>query len=85
MNVRRILTVAAASSALLAAAAPGARALDFGGTLSSTAVTAQSASEQAKSTAQGVIGDKLDKKVGSVKDTVKAGQDAMRAGNNLVS
>ncbi|MFI9100208.1 hypothetical protein ACIGXA_06765 [Streptomyces fildesensis] len=85
MNVRRFLTAAAASSALLAAAAPCAQALDFGGTLSGTAQTAATTGQQAKEAAQSVVGDKLDRKVGAVKDTVKAGKDAMKAGHELVS
>lgn len=83
MNVRRILTAAAASTALLAAAAPCAQA-DFGGTLSGTAQAAATTGQKAKAAAQGVVGDKLDKKVGAVKDTVKAGKDAVKAGKDAM-
>ncbi|MCX4549062.1 hypothetical protein OG204_21700 [Streptomyces sp. NBC_01387] len=84
MNVRRILTTAAAGSALLAAFAPAAQAADLGGTLSSTAQTTAAIGEQAKPVAEGVVGDNVGKKVHAVKGAVQAGGDALKAGNELL-
>ncbi|MEV7086001.1 hypothetical protein AB0O07_08915 [Streptomyces sp. NPDC093085] len=85
MNVQRILTAAAAGSALLAAVAPSAHALDLGSTLNSTAQTATAVGEQAKPVVQGAVGDKVGKKVGAVKKAVQAGADAVQAGNELIN
>ncbi|GAA1149069.1 hypothetical protein GCM10009654_00290 [Streptomyces hebeiensis] len=87
MNLYRILTTAAAGSALLAAVAPSAQAaqaLDLGGTLSGTARTAATVGERAKPVAEQLLGDKVQKKVGAVKGVVQAGSDAVKAGNDLV-
>ncbi|WP_405778190.1 hypothetical protein [Streptomyces sp. NBC_00859] len=85
MNVRRILTTAAAGSAILAAFAPAAQANDLGGTISDTAQTTAAVGEQAKPIAQSVVGNSLGKKVHAVKGAAKAGGDALKAGNELLS
>ncbi|MFE3827041.1 hypothetical protein [Streptomyces sp. NPDC059092] len=85
MNVQRILTAAAAGSALLAAVAPSAQAFDLGSTLSGTAKTAAALGQEAKPVVQGVTGDKVGKKVGAVKKAVQAGTDAVQAGNELIN
>jgi hypothetical protein len=89
MNASRILTTAAAGSFLLAAAAPAAMAADesanLGSTLSSTAITASAAGEQAKGATASVLGDyKVDQKVQDVRDVAQAGTDAVTAANDLV-
>ncbi|MEV6792816.1 hypothetical protein AB0M87_12595 [Streptomyces sp. NPDC051320] len=87
MNVRRILTTAAAASALLAAIAPAAQAAqasDLGGNLGSTAKTASVVGEHAKPVAEGVVGDKVGEKVHAVKDAARAGSDLLTAGNELM-
>lgn len=89
MNVSRILTSAAVGSFLVAAAAPAAMAAehsaDLGSTLSSTAITASAAGQQAKSATSSVLGEyKVDRKVQDVKSVVQAGTDAVNAGNDLV-
>ncbi|MCX4724700.1 hypothetical protein OG372_20900 [Streptomyces sp. NBC_01020] len=85
MNVRRILTTAAAGSALLAAFAPAAQASSLGGTLSDTAQTTAAVGEQAKPIAKSVVGNNVGKKVHAVKGAAKAGGDALKAGNELLS
>lgn len=86
MNVCRILTAAAAGSFLLAAVAPVAQAADLGSTLTSTAVSAQTAGAQAGTATSGVLGEYgVSKKVGAVKNAVQAGTDAVKAGNELVN
>lgn len=89
MNVRRILSKAAAGSVLLAAATSAtavAQAADLGSTLSGTAVTAQAAGEQAGTATQGLLEQSgVSKKVGAVKNAVQAGTDAVNAGNQLVN
>jgi hypothetical protein len=89
MNVSRILTTAAAGSFVLAAAAPAAMAAgesaDLGSTLSSTAITASAAGEQAKGATASVLGDyKVGQKVQDVKNVAQAGTDAVNATNDLV-
>lgn len=89
MNVSRILTTAAASSFLIAAGAPVALAAgesaDLGSTLSSTAITASAAGQQAKDATSSVLGDyKVNQKVQDVKDVAQAGTDAVHATNDLV-
>lgn len=89
MNVSRILTSAAVGSFLVAAGAPAAMAAqqsaDLGSTLSSTAITASAAGQQAKSATSSVLGEyKVDRKVSDVKSVVQAGTDAVNAGNDLV-
>ncbi|AXG76493.1 hypothetical protein DVK44_01040 [Streptomyces paludis] len=87
MNVQRILTAAAAGSALLAAIAPVAQAAqqaDLGSTLSGTAQTAAALGTEAKPVVDALAGDKVNKKVGAVKSAVKAGSDAVKAGNDLL-
>jgi hypothetical protein len=89
MNVSRILTTAAASSFLLAAAAPVAMAADgsadLGSTLTGTAITASTAGQKAKDATSTVLGDyKVDQKVQDVKDIAQAGTDAVHATNDLV-
>lgn len=83
MNVRRILTTAAAGSALLAAVAPAAQAAqaDFGTTLSSAAQTAATVGEKTKPVADGLVG----KKVTAAKGVVKGGSDAVKSGRELLS
>jgi len=86
MNVRRILTTAAASSFLLAVAAPAVQAADLGSTLASTALSAQDAGEQAGTTTTGVMQETgVGQKVTAVKKAVQAGSDAVSAGNQLVN
>ncbi|MFE2379763.1 hypothetical protein [Streptomyces sp. NPDC059398] len=85
MNVRRILTTAAAGSALLAAFAPVAQANDLGGTISDAAQTTAAVGEQAQPIAKGVLGDHVGKKVHAVKGAAKAGGDALKAGNEFLS
>ncbi|RDG39623.1 hypothetical protein DVH02_02815 [Streptomyces corynorhini] len=87
MNVQRILTAAAAGSALLAAVAPAALAApgDLGSTLNSTAQTAVAVGTEAKPVLDAVAGDKVNKKVGAVKSAVQAGSDAVKAGNDLLN
>jgi hypothetical protein len=89
MNVRRFLSKAAAGSVLLAAATSAtaaAQAADLGSTLSGTAVTAQAAGQQATTATQGVLAQSgVGHKVGAVKKAVKAGSDAVSAGNELVN
>ncbi|WP_433890679.1 hypothetical protein [Streptomyces sp. CA-111067] len=90
MNGSRILTSAAAGTFLLTAAASAApavaQAADLGSTLSSTAVTAAAAGQQAKGATSSVLGEyKVDQKVGAVKHAVQAGTDAVSAGNELVN
>jgi hypothetical protein len=86
MNVRRILSKAAAGSVLLAAASSAtaaAQAADLGSTLSGTAVTAQTVGQQAT---QGIVAQSgVAKKVTAVKKAVQAGTDAVNAGNELVN
>ena len=89
MNVSRILSTAAVGSFLLAAGAPAAMAAegsaDLGSTLSSTAITASAAGQQAKGATSSVLGEyKVDRKVSDVKNVVQAGTDAVNAGNDLV-
>ncbi|MFF5565419.1 hypothetical protein ACFY7Z_09860 [Streptomyces sp. NPDC012623] len=85
--MQRILTAAAAGSALLAAVAPVAQAApgDLGSTLNSTAQTAVAIGTEAKPVIDGVAGNKVNKKVGAVKSAVQAGTDAVKAGNDLLS
>jgi hypothetical protein len=86
MNVRRILTTAAAGPFLLAAAAPAAHAADLGGALSSTALTASAAGGSAGTATSGVLEQTgVGQKVGAVKKAVKAGADAVSAGNEIVN
>jgi hypothetical protein len=85
MNVQRILTAAAVGSALLAATAPSAQALDLAGTLSGTAQSATALGNEAKPVLDGVAGDKVARKVGAVKKAVQAGTDAVQAGNELIN
>ncbi|MER8069244.1 MULTISPECIES: hypothetical protein [unclassified Streptomyces] len=85
MNAYRFLTAAAAGSALLAAVAPAAQAVEFGSTLSSAAQTAATVGTKAEPVVEGVLGNKVDKKVGAVKGAVKAGADAVKAGNDLIN
>lgn len=86
MNAFRILTTAAAGSFLMAAAAPAVHAADLSSTLSSTAMTAASAGEQAGATTSGVLQTSgVAPKVDAVKKAVKAGSDAVSAGNELVN
>lgn len=86
MNVCRILTTAAAGSFLLAAAAPVAQAADLSSTLTSTAVTAQAAGEQAGTATSGALQETgVSQKVSAVKKAVRAGADAVSAGNELVN
>lgn len=83
MNVRRILSKAAAGSVLLAAATSAtaaAQAAELGSTLSGTAVTAQAAGEQATTATQGVLGQSgVGQKVSAVRKAVQAGSDAVSA------
>ncbi|WP_335971466.1 MULTISPECIES: hypothetical protein [Streptomycetaceae] len=86
MNVFRILTTAAAGSFVLAAAAPAVQAADLSSTLASTAVTASDTGAQAGSVASGVIQQSgVGSKVDAVQKAVKAGSDAVTAGNELVN
>ncbi|MCL2552232.1 MAG: hypothetical protein FWE75_08835 [Actinomycetia bacterium] len=86
MNVCRILTTAAAGSFLVAAAAPTALAADLGGTLTSTAMTAQAAGTSAGGATSGVLDETgVGQKVAAVKNAVQAGTDAVNAGNQLVN
>jgi hypothetical protein len=89
MNVRRILSKAAAGSVLLAAASSAtatAQAASLGSTLSGTAVTAQAAGEQAGKATQGLLQQSgVAKKVGAVNRAVQAGAAAVSAGNELVN
>jgi hypothetical protein len=86
MSICRILTTAAAGSFLLAAVAPAVQAADLGSTLSGTAVTAQSAGEQAGTAASGAMNRSgVGKKVAAVRKAVQAGSDAVSAGRQLVS
>ncbi|WP_329367248.1 hypothetical protein OG896_19885 [Streptomyces sp. NBC_00669] len=87
MNVFRILTTAAAGSFVLAAAsAPVVQAADLSSTLSSTAVTASDTGVQAGSVAGGVVQQSgVGPKVAAVQKAVKAGSDAVSAGNQLVN
>ncbi|MFD9795527.1 hypothetical protein ACFWXK_31765 [Streptomyces sp. NPDC059070] len=85
MNVCRVLSTAVVGSALVAAMAPAAQALDIGRTLSSAAQTASAAGEQAKPVAEGIVGNHLNKRVKAVGDAVQAGNDAAKAGRELVS
>ncbi|MET9480915.1 hypothetical protein [Streptomyces sp. NPDC006638] len=83
MNVRRILTTAAAGSALLAAVAPAAQAAqsaDFGTTLSSAAQTAATVGEKTKPVADGLLG----KKIGAAKGVLKGGSDVVKHGQALL-
>jgi hypothetical protein len=86
MSICRILTTAAAGSFLLAAAAPAVQAADLGSTLSSTALTAQAAGQQAGRSTSGVMDQSgVGKKVTAVKRAVRAGTDAVSAGKQLVN
>jgi hypothetical protein len=89
MNVRRILSKAAAGSLLLAAATSAtaaAQAADLGSTLGTTAVTAKTAGGQATTATQGVLTQSgVGRKVTAVKKAVQAGSDAVSAGNALVN
>jgi hypothetical protein len=86
MNAFRILTTAAAGSFLLAAAAPAVQAADLGSTLTSTAVTAQAAGEQAGGATSGVLQSSgVGPRVTAVKNAVQAGSDAVSAGNQIVN
>lgn len=87
MNVFRILTTAAAGSFVLAAAAaPAVQAADLSSTLTSTAVTASDTGAQAGSVASGVVQQSgVGPKVAAVHKAVKAGSDAVSAGNELVN
>ncbi|MCX5381782.1 hypothetical protein ABZX93_14485 [Streptomyces sp. NPDC006632] len=84
MNVRRYLAAAAAGTALAAALSPSAHALDLGSTLSGAATTTSAAGAQIKPAAESVVGDKLGQKVGAVKGGVKAGAEAVKAANDAV-
>lgn len=87
MNAFRFLTTAAAGSILLAATAPvAAQAADLGSTLTSAALTAQTAGAQAGTATSGVLDETgVSQKVGAVKKAVQAGTDAVNAGNELVN
>ncbi|MYS20149.1 hypothetical protein GA0115240_117011 [Streptomyces sp. DvalAA-14] len=86
MSIRRILTTAAAGSFLMAVGAPAVQAADLGSTLASTALTAQTAGEQAGTATSGVMNQTgVAKKVTAVKNAVQAGADAVSAGNQLVN
>lgn len=86
MNVRRFLTTAAAGSFMLAVAAPAVQAADLGSTLTSTALSAQSAGEQAGTATSGVMQESgVGPRVTAVKNAVQAGADAVSAGNQLVN
>jgi hypothetical protein len=89
MNVRRILSKAAAGSVLLVAATSAtaaAQAADLGNTLSGTAVTARTAGEQATTATEGVLEQSgVGQKVTAVRKAVQAGTDAVSAGNELVN
>ncbi|SDN01417.1 hypothetical protein [Actinacidiphila guanduensis] len=86
MNVFRILTTAAAGSFVLAAAAPAVQAADLSSTLTSTALTASTAGEQAGSAASGVVQQSgVGPKVAAVQKAVQAGADAVSAGNELIN
>ncbi|WP_328537355.1 hypothetical protein [Streptomyces sp. NBC_00344] len=84
MNVRRILTAAAAASALVAAIAPVAQASDLDGTLGRAASTASAVGDQAKPVTDSVVGKKIGTKVRAVKRAASAGGDVLKAGNELV-
>ncbi|WP_066946555.1 hypothetical protein [Streptomyces lushanensis] len=85
MNSHRFL-LAAAGSALLAAVLPStAQAADLGDTLSSTAQTASAVGEEAGPVVEGVIGDKVNRKVNAAKGVVKGSTDAVKSGRELLS
>jgi hypothetical protein len=86
MNALRILTTAAAGSLLLAAAPAAAHAADLKSTLTGAAVSARSAGEQAGTAATGVLAETgASGKIQSVKEAVRAGADAVHAGNDLIN
>ncbi|MFD5871427.1 hypothetical protein [Streptomyces sp. NPDC060322] len=86
MNVRRILTAAAAGSALLAAAAPAAQADAFASTLTDTALTASTVGEQVGSAGSAVLQKPaIAKRVSAVGDLAQAGEDTVSAGDQLVN
>ncbi|MFC1413907.1 hypothetical protein ACEZCY_32640 [Streptacidiphilus sp. N1-12] len=84
MNVIRLVTAAAAGTALLTAAAPAAHALDYTQALGGAAKTTGVAARTAVPVAEGVLGDKVGQKVEAVQKTVKAGTDAVAGVNELV-
>jgi hypothetical protein len=85
MNVIRLVTVAAASSALLTAAAPSAHALGLEGPLGTTAKAAGVATKYAVPVAENAVGDKVGEKVGALQNTLKAGTDAVAGVNQLMN
>ncbi|MFF3750608.1 hypothetical protein ACFYYH_09130 [Streptomyces sp. NPDC002018] len=86
MNTHRFLLAAAAGSALLSALVPSAaQAADLGTTLSGTAKTASAVGGEAGPVVEGVIGDKVNKKVDAAKGVVKGSTDAVQSGRELIS
>lgn len=84
MKLIRLLTVAAAGSALVAVAAPSAQALDLGNSLSGGAKSAGMATRNALPVVQGAIGGKVGEKVQDVQKTIQGGSDAVAGVNDLV-
>jgi hypothetical protein len=85
MKVLRIITIAAASSAIIAAVAPSAQAVDLGSALSGTAKSAGTATRNAVPAAQNIIGGKVGEKVQDVQKTIQGGTEAVSGVNDLVS
>ena len=85
MKVLRLVTLVAASSALVSVAAPSAQALDLGNSLSGTAQSAGTATRDTVPVAQSLIGGKVGEKVQAVQKTIQGGSDAVSGVNDLVS
>jgi len=85
MKALRILTIAAASSALISAAAPSAQALDAGMALGGTAKSAGTATRNAVPVVQNAIGGKVGEKVDAVQKTLNGSTEAVSGVNDLVS
>ena len=85
MKVLRLVTLVAASSALVSVAAPSAQALDLGNSLSGTARSAGTAARNTVPVAQNLIGGKVGEKVQAVQKTIQGSSDAVSGVNDLVS
>lgn len=83
MNVRRLITTVATTSAILVVAAPGASALDTAAGPSALAQAAAVGTRAAMPAVSNAVGDKLGGKLHAVQSTVTAGADAVTAVHEL--
>ncbi|MFC1420042.1 hypothetical protein [Streptacidiphilus cavernicola] len=84
MKLIRLVTLAAAGSALVAVAAPAAQAQELSNSVTGAAKTAGMATRNALPVVQGAIGGKVGEKVQDVQKTIQGGSDAIAGVNDLV-